>query len=388
MRDAVLKVVGDSGAGHRPRPLATAADWRLAVGGEVEKPSSLGLEQLTAIGRESRSLDITCVSAAKIADGRTVAFTGTPFAALAERVRPRAWSGSPDGASVRLSSRAPGTIGPRGERHHTYMRLADCLDPVHGLLLATELDGEPLPYPNGGPLRAVFGAAFFFYKSIKWLAEIEVVHLPLAECRGTWEEYAGYHVRARIAHGERFEPRMHRIAEARREADGTISDELEAVPETRWRAVFAELYERRDLSRLCAAQLHKIVRLPTDFTDCRFRDGAFHAKLRGTSFASADFTGADLGGCNFSLSKFSNARFSRDGERPATLAGCDLEGAFFNRAHLRGVSMAGARLSNTTFFGPHDFDRPTDRVEGLDVRGAVLLAPRTAEWLRRNGAIV
>jgi hypothetical protein len=269
------------------------------------------------------------------------------------------------------------------------MSLEDCLDPQQGLLLATHLDGEPLPYPNGGPLRATFGPAFFFYKSIKWLEEIRLVHQPLEESRGTWEEYAGYHVRARVAHGERFEPRMHRIIAAEEGSDGLISDTLELVPRERWQAVFDECWQRRDLSRLSAAQLHKMFGpLPKSFVGCRFNEGPFRAKLRGTSFASADFTGVDLAGCNFSLTKFTNARFSRDGQDPADLSRCDFEGAYFNHAHLQGVSMAGASLSNATFFGPRDFDKPTDRVRGLDVREALQLEPRTAQWLERNGALV
>ncbi|MCB1057503.1 MAG: pentapeptide repeat-containing protein, partial [Acidobacteria bacterium] len=70
------------------------------------------------------------------------------------------------------------------------------------------------------------------------------------------------------------------------------------------------------------------------------------------------------------------------------LEGCDFEGAFFNNAHLQGVSMRGACLSNTTFCGPRDFDKPTDRVRGLDLRDTTHLDPHAAEWLARNGAIV
>lgn len=399
----VLKIVGDSGAHHQPRPLATAGEWRLRVSGAVERPESFDLEALARLATEERSVPITCVSAAQItADGRPVVFRGTPFAAVVRQVGVELPEGSRSGPSmedsersglsgitVQLLSRAPATLGSRSERHHTFMSLEDCLDPEQGLLLATHLDGALLPYPNGGPLRATFGPAFFFYKSIKWLEEIRLVHQPLEESRGTWEEYAGYHVRARVAQGERFEPRMHRILAAEEGDDGLISDTLELVPRERWQEVFEEGWRRRDLSRLAAAQLHKMFGpLPKSFVGCCFHDGPFHAKLRGTSFASTDFTGVDLAGCNFSLTKFTNARFSRDGADPADLRGCDFEGAYFNHAHLQGVSMAGASLSNATFFGPRDFDKPTDRVRGLDVREALQLEPRTAQWLERNGALV
>lgn len=391
---AVLRIVGDSGARHQPRPLASPADWRLRIGGEVEHPRELSLEELLALEAEPVELvhDITCVSAAKIAPGGgPVRFGGVRFTTLARLVAPRPWpEGGELGPSVELISRAPATVGPRDKRHHTFMALADCLDPASGVLLATTLDGRPLPYANGGPLRSVVGATFFFYKAIKWLEEIRFVHRPLDECRGTWEEYSGYHVRARVALNERFEPRMHRIVAVDPGEDGAAgADTLELVPREEWAAVFGEMLARRDLSRLSAAQLHKMsLALPKEFRGVRFHDGPFHAKIRGTSFASTDFAGCDLSGCNFSLSKFTNARFAGEGETPARLEGCDFEGAFFNNAHLQGVSMAGSSLSNTTFFGPRDFDKPTDRVRGLDVRHTTHLDPHAARWLARNGALV
>jgi uncharacterized protein YjbI with pentapeptide repeats len=119
-----------------------------------------------------------------------------------------------------------------------------------------------------------------------------------------------------------------------------------------------------------------------------FSDGPYRAKIRGTSFASADFTGACMEGVNLSLSKLTNARFSDAGADPAILAEGDFEGTYFNNAHLRNVDMRRATLTGATFFAEKAFDRPTDRVQGLDVRGAKNLDPRTADWLRRNGAVV
>ncbi|MCB1056506.1 MAG: molybdopterin-dependent oxidoreductase, partial [Acidobacteria bacterium] len=260
---AVLRIVGDSGARHEPRPLATRDAWRLTVGGEVAEPRVLSLDELLALEPEPIEVthDITCVSAAKIAPGGgLVRFGGVRFQTLADLVAPRPWPGGGElGPSVELISRAPATVGPRGERHHTFMPLADCLDPASGVLLAATLDGEPLPYANGGPLRSVVGPAFFFYKAIKWLEEIRFVHRPLEECRGTWEEYSGYHVRARVDLNERFEPRMHRIvAVDAGEDDAPPADTLELIPADRWAEVFEEMQARRDLSRLSAAQLHKM----------------------------------------------------------------------------------------------------------------------------------
>ncbi len=388
-----LRIVGDDGSRHQPRPLTPREGWRLRIGGAVETPCELSLEELLAAEAPSavRTRGITCVSAANIVHGGgEVTFGGIPFEALLRRVFPK----SPPGRdtkdlTVELLSRAPGTVGPRSQRHRTHLALEDCLEPEHGLLLATHLDGEPLPYRHGGPLRAVAPPGLFFYKSLKWLEEIRFLELPAEECRGTWEEHAGYHCRARIALGERFEPRMRHILAARTLPDGEVEDDTEPVPSHRWQEVFEDAYRRRDFSRLVATQLHKMFgRLPKDFRGVRFSDGELRAKIRGTSFASADFTGARCMDGNFSLSKFTNTRFSTPGQEPADLSGGDFEGAFFNKAYLEGVSMRSANLSNVTFFGPADADRPSERIRGLDLRGALNLAPQTVAWLARGGAIL
>lgn len=387
----ILRIIGDDGSLHRPRPLASAEDWRLRISEDGGRSRQLGLSELAALGTVERTRGITCVSAANIVPGGgEVTFGGIPFTALFQRV----FAESPAaGLTVELVSRAPGTVGPKSERHSTHLTLEDCLEPEHGLLLATHLDGEPLPYANGGPLRAVAPPHLFFYKSIKWLEEIRLLEGPLEDYRGTWEEHSGYHNRARIARGERFEPRMRWILAVRlppeSAPDGTPEDETELVPPERWQEVFESCYREGDFRRLVAAQLHKMFgRLPKDFRGMRFSDGELRAKIRGTSFASADFSGARCTGCNFSLSKFTNTRFSEEGENPADLSECDFEGAYFNHAHLQGVSLKGANLSNATFYGPGEAEATSDRVRGLDLRGAQNLSPQTARWLARGGAIL
>lgn len=391
MSEPTLRVIGDNGALHHPRPLMETEDWRLKVSGEVENPGSFSLAELARLeagGCTSTRL-ITCVSAANIVPGGgPISFTGIRFSTLARHVRPRRAGADDALPTVEFSSRAPGTLGPRELPHRTSLPYSDCDAGDQGVLLAWALNGATLPYANGGPLRSVAPPHLFFYKGIKWLAEIRFIHRPLADCLGTWEEHAGYHNRARVALNERFEPRMRKIVDVATAADGSLEEVTELVPEALWGATFRELFATRNLSRLVAAQLHKVVELPVDFSFCRFSDGPYCGKIRGTSFASADFSGAMLAGGNFSLSKFTNARFSRDGSDPADLSGADFEGAFFNRAHLQGVSLRGARLTNATFVSAAEADRPTDRVRGLDARGAINLAPQSAEWLRRNGALV
>ena len=101
-----LKIVGDSGEHHQPRPLGTAESWRLKVSGAVARPGTFTLEELAALpgAGQSRSLEITCVSAARIVRGgpcrasdpsSPYAPLSVPFGASAQRTRDRA------GASTR-----------------------------------------------------------------------------------------------------------------------------------------------------------------------------------------------------------------------------------------------------------------------------------------------
>ncbi len=393
----LLKVVGDDGAHHQPHPLQEPASWRLKVAlhNEVEFTLPEWIEWAEARGLVTTvDRQIHCVSAGGIAAPRgSASFTGIPFPALARHLGmsadlPGDAPVDPEaGPTVEFLSRAPGTCGPKSRRHRTSLPLAYCLDPAYGVMLAWRLNNQPLPYPNGGPLRSAVGPKLFFYKGIKWLEEIRLHPIPAPTLRGTWETYAGYHNLARVEKNERFEPKVLRIAAVVAGPDGGEEDRLEEIPPAEWPSVFTAAYQSRDLSRLVAAQLHKVVTpFPQDFAGFTFCDGPYRAKIRGTSFASADFTGARMEGVNLSLSKLTNARFSRDDEDPAVLAGGDFEGTYFNKAHLRNVDLRGATLTGASFFAERDFDRPTERVAGLDVRGAVNLDARTADWLRRNGA--
>ena len=397
--EPLLKVVGDDGAHHQPRPLQDRASWRLKVSLATETEYTLLEWQEWA---EAKGLVTTvergihCVSAGGIAGpGGSATFTGILFPALARHMGATMdpsvdLSADPEaGPTVEFLSRAPGTCGPKSRRHSTTLPLAYCLDPTYGVLLAWALNGQLLPYPNGGPLRSAVGPQLFFYKGVKWLEEIRLHHRPSSELRGTWETYAGYHNLARVARNERFEPVVLHIAAVVPGPDGGNEDRLEEIPPADWPSAFSMAYQNRDLSRLVGAQFHKVVApLPKDFTGCTFSKGPYQAKIRGTSFASADFTGARMEGVNLSLSKLTNARFSRDGEEPAVLAGGDFEGTYFNKAHLRNVDLRNATLTGATFFAERDFHRPTDRVAGLDVCGARNLDARTVDWLRRNGAVV
>jgi DMSO/TMAO reductase YedYZ molybdopterin-dependent catalytic subunit len=328
-----LKTVGDRGDLHNPNPLGTAESWRLTVRLEGDEDRKYSLPELLRLMPEpwSEAMNIDCVSSGNIDGGKPVRFGGIPFAALfndlalgdklgpIEELRP----------TVLFRSLAPGGCGPRPEKHWTALPLRDCLDPDNQVILTTSLNGQPLPYENGGPFRSVVGPRLFFYKGVKWLSEIDFRLGSLDDFRGTWEDYAGYHNRARTAENERFEPRMRIIKEVRWDENGLPYDVSELVPQEAWKDTWEGMLRNKDLSRLIASRLHKMdLALPASYEGIQFTDGDFKAKLRGCGFSSATFYDVNLQGVNFSLSYFTGAALQGREERSAA-SGLRLRGRPF-----------------------------------------------------------
>jgi DMSO/TMAO reductase YedYZ molybdopterin-dependent catalytic subunit len=67
------------------------------------------------------------------------------------------------------------------------------------VLLAYEMDGEPLARPHGAPLRLVI-PDMYGYKNVKWVRRIELA--PTVEA-GYWERN-GYDTNAWVGHSNGF----------------------------------------------------------------------------------------------------------------------------------------------------------------------------------------
>lgn len=383
-----LKVIGDRGDRHEPRPLGKREDWALNVLLDGQKVASLSIKELLDLEPRpfSADLKIRCVSAGRVVENdQNVNFGGVRFSRLLEGVFP---VGPPDGIrTVRFISGAPGKCGPKRDKHWTSLPLEVCLAEENQVIIANSLNGHSLPYQHGQPLRSVVGPTLYFYKGVKWLDTIDFVSRPIDECRGTWEEYAGYH-NLGWADGNKFEPRMRVIREVKTDANGDLYEESDLVAPEDWQAFLGPKLEERNLSSLIAARLDKMgITLPDDYSDFKFSDGDFKAQIRGTSFKGCKFYRARLAGGNFSLCNFINAQFSRDeGKDAADLLNCDFEGAFFQNAYLRKVKMGRSYLAGVTF--TRDFARSSDNVLGLDVREALDLDQEVRDWLHLSGADV
>lgn len=166
---------------HYDIPAVDPAGFRLEVGGSVERPLSLSLDDLRA--RERVALPVTFECAG---NGRallqprpvsqpwlteavgTAEWGGTPLAPLLAEAGVRA--GALEALFTGLDSGIEGGVAQDYERS---LPLGD----VEGALLAYEMNGEPLPPQHGFPLRLVV-PGWYGMTNVKWLTRITLIDEP------------------------------------------------------------------------------------------------------------------------------------------------------------------------------------------------------------------
>jgi DMSO/TMAO reductase YedYZ molybdopterin-dependent catalytic subunit len=276
-------------------PSSTTAPWRLTIGGLVERPLAMSLDQLLELPLVEREIDIHCVTRWSKPGVR---FRGVELADLLARAQPPG-----EARFISFTARSD-------RRHSTSLPLADALSLK--AFVAVDVAGRALPIEHGGPLRLVVPRRYF-YKSLKWLEHIEL----LAEDRlGYWESEAGYHNHADYWEEERY------LASGITAADA--------------RAILAERDIRgRDLMGLTAAGLE----LPA-------------LRAEGALLRNADFRGANLMNAGFDGANLTNAHFEQAQLQGASFRGADLEGANFAGANLSGACLLADSMVATSFTDP------------------------------------
>ncbi|RIK44300.1 MAG: sulfite oxidase [Chloroflexi bacterium] len=159
---------------HYNRPEIDAANWHLEITGRVEQPLSLTLDDLLALPRQELTFTLEC-------SGNTglpffwggignAHWAGTPLAPLLEEA-----GVLDDGIEVVFWGHDAGEemFGEQTVTQHfaRSMSLTDAMHPNN--LLCYEMNGEPLPQPNGFPLRLI-APGWFGIANVKWLQRIEV----------------------------------------------------------------------------------------------------------------------------------------------------------------------------------------------------------------------
>jgi DMSO/TMAO reductase YedYZ molybdopterin-dependent catalytic subunit len=315
-------------------PLPEALDlshWCLTVSGEIEQPRVWTYAELQQLPQVEATHDIHCVTRwSRLA----CHWRGVAFATLAAVVRP-----TPAARFVQF-------VAYSQRQHDSSLPLPVCLH--EGVLLAWEMDGQPLSIPHGYPLRIV-APSRYFYKSVKWLREIRVL---TEDVLGYWER-GGYHNNADYWREERYVSgnlTAYQVERLRRSAD--------------FRPYRGQVLLSLDLrqANFAGANLSQV-----QLKHCNLAGG----NLQGTDLRGANLTNSDLQGVNL---------------RGADLSGADLEGVLLMGADLRHCSMRQTRLAAAEFWRP---GAPPAQVEGVDLQGAAIedLLEDQQQFLRQMGVL-
>lgn len=170
---------------HFQIPALDATTWRLAVGGQVDRPLQLSLRDLQNMRSETDVVTLECAGNGRAlldppVDGEpwglgaasTAEWTGVPLVEVLDRA-----GIGPDATDVVFRGADRGTVDGRPDaiRFERGLSLADAR--ASGALLAYAMNGEALPIQHGYPLRLVV-PGWYAVTSVKWLTEIDVVTAP------------------------------------------------------------------------------------------------------------------------------------------------------------------------------------------------------------------
>jgi DMSO/TMAO reductase YedYZ molybdopterin-dependent catalytic subunit len=147
------------------KPRVPLNEWRLRIHGMVENPVELTWEDLNALPQFSDTSDFHCVTTWSRFD---LAWEGVAFFTIAELVKPRA--------------EASHVVFQSYDGYDTNVELDPCMD--DDVLIATKVDGAPLPLEHGAPARMVI-PKLYAWKSAKFLREIRFTD---AHELGYWEK--------------------------------------------------------------------------------------------------------------------------------------------------------------------------------------------------------
>jgi DMSO/TMAO reductase YedYZ molybdopterin-dependent catalytic subunit len=162
---------------------AVPGDWRLRVGGLVDRELSLSLENLQSRPHVRRIVTMECAG-----NGRArlePRIVSQPW--IAEAIGTGEWGGVELAPLLREAGIGDGAVemlftgldrGIDGGVEQAYERSLSVDEALAGeALLAYELNGEPLPPQHGAPLRLVV-PGWYGMTSVKWLERVTVLDRP------------------------------------------------------------------------------------------------------------------------------------------------------------------------------------------------------------------
>src|SRR5213596_514980 len=168
-----------------------AHDGTLEIGGAVENPTTLTLDDLRALPAVERAVTLECAGNGRL-EMRPLP-TGEPWGDCA--VSTARWKGAllhevleqahptADGVEVRFEGADHGAyhlkpvLAETDPSDLTFVRslaLAHATDPVAEILIAYEMNGEPLSPDHGAPFRLI-APHWYGVASVKWLTRIDLI---------------------------------------------------------------------------------------------------------------------------------------------------------------------------------------------------------------------
>jgi DMSO/TMAO reductase YedYZ molybdopterin-dependent catalytic subunit len=170
---------------HFHIPELDAATFRLSLGGLVDRPLGLSMEDLRNMPSQATVVTLECAGNGRtlfhppiegekwnLGAVSTAEWTGVPLAEVLDR------AGVRSGANEVLFRGAD--AGPvEGQRGSVSFERSLPLDQARGAdaLLAYAMNGEPLPVQHGYPVRLIV-PSWYAVASVKWLTDIELIDRP------------------------------------------------------------------------------------------------------------------------------------------------------------------------------------------------------------------
>ena len=181
---------------HFDIPDVDPTTWRLRIGGRVERPFDLSLDDLKV--RPARTVAVTLECAG---NGRALLSPralSQPW--VTEAVGTAEWTGTPLAPILEEAGVVPEAVevvfagldrGVQGDVEHDYERSLPLSEALRDeVLLAYAINGQPLPPQHGFPARLVV-PGWYGMTHVKWLRSITVVDEPFQG----WQQAVAYHLR-------------------------------------------------------------------------------------------------------------------------------------------------------------------------------------------------
>lgn len=154
MRD--LKLMSTDLQSHEIPPEIKEMEWSLLVDGLVERPRRLTKPKLLEMNHRTATGDFTCVEGWT---ARDLSWSGVPVRDVLDLAIPQ-------------SDASFGLVYGRDSGYSCGFRLTHLRDAI----LATELNGNPLPTEHGGPARLIpANPESDCWESVKWVSRIELL---------------------------------------------------------------------------------------------------------------------------------------------------------------------------------------------------------------------